>query len=147
MGEMPDINDEDDEIDDDDEDGGIEIVIDDDGDWDEEDIKELEVHLNKLQKFAEKHLIGKGKKSYSKQKNQILRQIKSLAEEINMLLLSNAFIKTDTYPGYLRKREELRKGLLKSLLDGEDEDAKIIIVQDLLRDVIGDDEPIDYYIF
>ena len=118
-GEIPDINNEDDEIDDDeDEDGGIEIVIDDDGDWDEEDIKELENHLNKLQKFAEKHLLGKGKKSYSKQKNEILRQMKSLAEKIDMLLLSNAFIKTDSYPGYLRKREELRKGLLKSLLGG-----------------------------
>lgn len=144
-GEIPDIFDEED--DDDDEDGGIEIVIDDDGDWDEEDIKELEVHLNKLQKFAEKHLLGKGKKSYSKRKNEILRQIKSLAEEIDMLLLSNAFIKTDSYSGYLRKREELQKGLLKSLLGGEDEDAKIIIIQDLLRDFIGDEEPVDYYIF
>ena len=146
--EIPDIIDEDDEIDDDeDEDSGIEIVIDDDGDWDEDDIKELEKHLNKLQKFAEKHLLGKDKKSYSKQKNQILRQIKSLVKKIDMLLLSNAFTKTETYTGYLRRREELRKGLFKSLLDGEDEDAKIIIVQDLLRDVIGNDEPIDYYIF
>lgn len=147
-GEIPDIINEDDEIDDDeDEDGGIEIVIDDDGDWEEEDIKELEKHLNKLQKFAEKHLLGKGKKSYSKQKNEILRQIKSLAEKVDMLLLSNAFIKTDSYSGYLRKREELQKGLLKSLLGGEDEDAKIIIIQDLLRDFIGDEEPVDYYIF
>ena len=91
MGEIPDIFDEDDdEIDDDENDGGIEIVVEADDDWDEEEIKELEQHLNKLQKFAEKHLVGKGKKSYSKQKNEILRKMKSLIEEIDMLLLSNA---------------------------------------------------------
>ena len=140
--DIPSVED-DDSVDDD----FIDVIIDDDCDLDEEEIEALEKKLNELQKFAEKHLLGKGKKSYSKQKNEILRKMKRLIEEIDMLLLSNAFTKTDSYSGYLRKREELRKGLLKSLLGDEDDDAKVIIAQDLLRDFIGDDEPIEFYIF
>jgi len=63
--DIPDIIDDElneDETADEDEDVNIEIIIEDDGDWDEEEIKELEAHLSKLQKFAEKHLLGKGKK-------------------------------------------------------------------------------------
>lgn len=68
-------------------------------------------------------------------------------EKLDILLLSNAFVKTDTYQAYLRRRDELRKGLFKSLLGDEDDDAKIIILQDLLQDFIGDDEPAEMYIW
>lgn len=146
--DIPDIIDDElneDEKADEDEDVNIEIIIEDDGDWDEEEIKELEVHLNKLQKFAEKHL-GKGKTTYTKQKNKILRNIKKSVEHMDILLLSHAFANEDTYAGYLRKREELSKGLVKSLLSDLDADGKIILLRDILWEISGDEEPIDFYI-
>lgn len=124
----------------------VEIIIEDDCDLDEEEIEALEKKLDELQKFASKHL-GKGKKTYAKQKNKILRDIKKSVEHMDILLLSHAYTNEDTYAGYLRKREELRKGLLKSFLAHMDEDAKVIIYQELYRDACGDDEPIDFYIF
>jgi len=68
-------------------------------------------------------------------------------EYMNMLLLSHAFTKEGTYVGYLRKRDDLSRGLVKSLLSDLDADGKIILLRDILWEISGDEEPIEFYIF
>lgn len=65
---------------------------------------------------------------------------------IDLLLLSEAYLKQETFSGFIRKHEALRKGFLKALLSGLDIDAQIYVLQELLNDICGDEEPVEYYI-
>ncbi len=151
MMEIPDINDDDENILDDDEndvgpftdDDNIEIIVEDD-DLDDDDIKILEKAVKDVKKFISENKVTP--KNYVIRKNELLREIKKNIKELDLLVLSQAYLKKDTFSGFIRKHEELRKGLLKSFLARMDEDAKVIIYQELYRDACGDDEPIDFYI-
>lgn len=150
---MPDIIDDDENVPDDDENDigpfseydNMKIIIEDDDDLEDDDIKILEKAVKDVKKFIRENKVTP--KNYVKEKNKLIREIKKSVERLDLLLLSQAYLKKDTFSGFIIKHEKLRKGLFKSFLARMDEDAKVIIYQELYRDACGDDEPIDFYIF
>ena len=80
-------------------------------------------------------------------RNKLIQRIKKDVRQLDLLLLSQAYLRRETFAGFIRKHKEMRKGVLKSLLNHMDEDAKIIVVRDLLWEFSGDEEPVEFYIF
>jgi F0F1-type ATP synthase beta subunit len=119
-------------------------IIDDDDDYDDEDAKDLQKLLKKVDRFARQHNVTA--RTFNKMRGKDLRELKKLIHEINMLLLAEARLKRDTYSGYIRKHEELRRRLLKSLLKPLCVDSRIYVLQEMLYDECGDDEPTWFYI-
>jgi len=145
------IDDDEDELDDDEndigpfsEDDNIEIIIEEDDDLEDDDIEILEKTVKDVKKFIRENKVTP--KNYVIRKNELLREIKKNIKELDLLVLSQAYLKKDTFSGFIIKHKKLRKELLKSFLARMDEDAKVIIYQELYRDACGDDEPIDFYI-
>ena len=110
-------------------------------DDEDDEIKEM---AKRVQQYIKKHRITP--KTYKKRKNTKLRQLKKLVKDIDLMLLSEAYQKRETYSGFIRKHDQLRRNLLKSLLHGLDDEGKIIVLQELLNEVCGDPEPAEYYI-
>lgn len=124
---------------------GIYDIIQEPEEPDDDEDDEIEEMMKKVQQYVKKHRITP--KTYSKRKNTKLRQLKKLVKDIDMMVLSEAYQKRETYTGFIRKHDELRRGLLKSLLRGLDTEGKIIVLQDVLNDVCEDTEPAEYYIW
>jgi len=78
VGDIPDIFDEDDEESEEEIDSGFEIAVEPDDEFDEEDLMELEKQLNKLQRFGEKYLVGKGKKKLLKTEECPIKENKKI---------------------------------------------------------------------
>ena len=112
---------------------------------DDEEDKEIEVMIKKVQQYIKKH--GVTPKTYNKRKNKKLRELKKLVNDIDLTLLSEAYQKRETYSGFIRKHDELRRGLLKSLLQGLDVEGKIIVLTELLNEFCGDTKPAEHYIW
>lgn len=85
-------------------------------------------------------------KKAKKLRQQKIRELRMLVKDLNLILLSEAYRSRKTYAGFINKQDSLRRSLLNSLLSGLSVDGKIIVIQDLLRDLEGDDEPTTYYI-
>ena len=111
---------------------------------DDEEDESIEQMTKKVKEYVKKHRITP--RTYNKRKNRKLQELKKLVKDIDLMLLSEAYQKRETFSGFIRKHDELRRGLLKSLLQGLDTEGKIIVLQELLNDVCGDSEPIYYYI-
>lgn len=120
------------------------LAVEADDDLDSEDVKAIEKMAKKLQQYIDKNHITR--KSYSKQRRLLVRKLKANAESLDILLLSKAYIEGETYAAFLKNHRKLRRALLKSVLSRMDADAQIVVLRDLLREVIGDDEPAEYYI-
>ena len=116
----------------------------DDVDPDDEESKHIEQMVKRVQKYIKQHKITP--KTYTKRKQKALKELKERLDDVDLLLLSEAFLKRETFSGFIRKHEALRKMFLKALLSGLDVDAQIYVLQELLHDICGDDEPVDYYI-
>jgi len=114
-------------------------------DPDDEEDDSIEQMTRKVKEYIKKHRITT--KTYRKRKNQKVKELKKLVRDIDMILLSEAYQKRETYSGFIRKHDELRRGLLKSLLQGLDIEEQIIVVQELLNELCGDSEPAEYYIW
>ena len=112
-------------------------------DWDD-DLKVFNKTIKSVKKYIEKNKITV--ENYSKKKKASIRNLKKDIKELDLLLLTEAYFKRETFSGFIRKHENLRRGVLKALMARMDGDAKIIITQDLLRELIGDDEPAELYI-
>lgn len=125
-------------------DDNIEIIVEDD-DLEDDDIKILKKAVKDVEKFIRENKVIPG--NYVKEKNKLVQEIKKSVRKLDLLLLAQAYLRKDTFSGFIRKHEELRKGLFKSLLTRMDEDAKIILLKDLLGEYSGDEEPIEFYIF
>lgn len=119
-------------------------IIDDNDDYDDEDAKNLRKLLVRVDRFARQHKVTT--RTFSKMRAKDLRELNKLIREINMLLLAEARLKRDTYSGYVRKHEDLRRRLLKSLLKPLCVDSRIYVLQEMLYDECGDDEPTWFYI-
>jgi len=118
-------------------------IEEDDSDWDD-DLKVFNKTIKSVKKYIEKNNITV--ENYSKKKKALIRNLKNDIKELDLLLLTEAYFKRETFSGFIRKHENLRRGVLKALMARMDGDAKIIITQDLLRELIGDDEPAGLYI-
>jgi len=125
-------------------DDNIGIIVEDD-DLEDDDIKILKKAVKDVEKFIRENKVIP--KNYVKEKNKLVQEIKKSVRKLDLLLLAQAYLRKDTFSGFIRKHEELRKGLFKSLLTRMDEDAKIILLKDLLWEYSGDEEPIEFYIF
>ena len=122
----------------------FDLAVEIEDDLDSDDIKTLKKMMRKLDRYIKENHITK--KSYSKQRRLLIKKLKKDAESLDILLLSKAYIEGETYAAFLKNHKKLRRALLKSILSRMDPDAQIIILGDLLREVIGDDEPAEYYI-
>jgi len=116
-----------------------EEIIDDDED------EHWEKAQKKLKMYIRKHRITS--KNCGKLKKARIRELQRITKDLNMLIYAEAYQKRATYSGFINKQDAFRRGLLKSLLRGLCIDGKIIVVKDLLRDLEGDDEPTEYYIW
>ena len=119
-------------------------IIIDDVDPDDEEDGQIEQMLKRVQNYIKQHKVTP--KTYAKRKQKALRELKKHLEAVDLLLLSEAYLKRETYSGFIRKHEALRKGFLKALLSSLDVDAQIYVLQELLSDICGDEEPVDHYI-
>lgn len=113
-------------------------------DFDDEDAKDLDKHLKKLQKFIDENHVTL--KSYVKEKNKLVKDLKKTMNALDMLILSKAYLRGATYSSFVINHEKLRRNLLKALLSKMDVDAQIIILMDILRVISGDTEPVEHYI-
>lgn len=125
-------------------------IIDIDPDIDPDDIidDDEDEHFNKTMRDI-KRFIKKNKlttKKAKKLREKKIRELRRLIEDLNFLLLSEAYRKNKSYAGFIKKQDALRHSVLNSLLHGMSVDGKIIVVQDLLRKLEGDDEPTTFYI-
>lgn len=118
-------------------------IEEDDSDWDD-DLKVFNKTIKSVKKYIEKNKITV--ENYSKKKKALIRNLKKDIKELDLLLLTEAYFKRETFSGFIRKHENLRRDVFKALMARMDGDAKIIITQDLLRELIGDDEPAELYI-
>ena len=112
---------------------------------DDEEDDSIEQMTKRVKDYVKKHRITP--RTYNKRKNRKLQELKKLVKDIDLMLLSEAYQKRETFSGFIRKHDELRRGLLKSLLQGLDTEGKIIVLQELLNDVCGDSEPAEHYIW
>jgi len=119
-------------------------VIIDDIDPDYEEDEQIEKMVKRVQKYIKQHKITP--KTYIKRKQKVLKELKKQLEAVDLLLLSEAYLGRETFSGFVRKHEALRKGFLKTLLSGLDIDAQIYVLQELLNDIWGDEEPVEHYI-
>jgi len=116
----------------------------DDVDPDDEEDEQIEQMLKRVQKYVKHHKVTP--KTYTRRKQKAMKELKKHLEAVDLLLLSEAYLKRETYSGFIRKHEALRKGFLKTLLSGLDIDAQIYVLQELLSDLCGDEEPVKHYI-
>lgn len=116
----------------------------DDVDPDDEENERIEQMLKRVQKYVKQHKVTP--KTYTKRKQKALKELKEHLDAVDLLLLSEAYLKRETFSGFIRKHEALRKGFLKALLSGLDIDAQIYVLQELLNDLCGDEEPVEHYI-
>lgn len=116
----------------------------DDVDPDDEENERIEQMLKRVQKYIKQHKVTP--KTYTKRKQKALKELKKHLDAVDLLLLSEAYLKRETFSGFIRKHEALRKGFLKALLSGLDVDAQKYVLQELLNDICGNEEPVDYYI-
>ena len=116
----------------------------DDVDPDDEESEQIEQMLKRVQKYIKQHKVTP--KTYTKRKQKALKELKEHLEAVDLLLLSEAYLKRETFSGFVRKHEALRKEFLKALLSNLDVDAQIYVLQELLHDICGDEEPVDHYI-
>ena len=121
------------------------INIIDDVDPDDEEDEEIEKLCKQLKIYIKQHNITT--KTYTKRKNKALKELEKQLKLVDMLLLSEAYLKKDTYSGFIRKHEDLRKGFLKALLAHLDVDAQKYVLSELLDDLCGDEEPVEHYIW
>jgi len=119
-------------------------IIGDGEDPDDDDDAELGLMLKRVKSYIKQHKVTP--KTYVKRKHNAVKKLKEHLEAVDLLLLSEAYLKRDTFSGFIRKHEALRRGFLKALLSNLDVDAQIYILQEMLRDVCGDDEPAEHYI-
>ena len=138
--DIEDFPDDEEDVDDDD---VFEFFIEDD-DLEDDDLKILENTVKDVKKFINEKKITP--RTYVKEKNKLIHSIKKDVKQLDLLLLAQAYLRQETFSGFIRKHEDLRKGLLKSLLNHIDDDSKIIILQDLLWEYSGDEEPVEFYI-
>ena len=120
------------------------IDIIDDVDPDEDEDEQIEKMYKRIQKYIKQHKVTS--KTCTKRRQKALAELKKQLEAVDLLLLSEAYLKRETFSGFIRKHEALRKGFLKTLLSSLDVDAQIYVLQDLLNDICGDEEPVDHYI-
>ncbi len=114
-------------------------------DIDDDDDEEYQKALLLIRRYIKKNKLSlKKSRRLTKAK---LQHIKRLSRDLNLLLLSEAYQSRQTYAGFIRRQEAIRRAILTSLLSGISEDEKIIVVTDLLRDLQGDSEPYEYYIW
>ena len=116
----------------------------DDVDPDDEEGEQIEKMVKRVQKYIKQHKVTQ--KTYTRRKQKAMVELKKQLENVDILLLSEAYLGRETYSGFIRKHEALRKGFLKALLSNLDVDAQIYVLQELLHDLCGDEEPVDYYI-
>jgi len=119
-------------------------IIIDDVDPDDEEDEQIEKMLKRVQNYIKQHRVTP--KTYTKRKQKALKELKEHLDAVDLLLLSEAYLKRETFSGFVRKHEALRKGFLKALLSNLNIDAQIYVLQELLNDICGDEEPVDYYI-
>lgn len=119
-------------------------IIIDDVDPDDEEDEQIEQMLKRVQSYIKQHKITP--KTYTKRKQKAMRELKKHLEAVDLLLLSEAYLKQETFSGFIRKHEALRKGFLKTLLSGLDIDAQKYVLRELLHDLCGDEEPVEHYI-
>jgi len=112
---------------------------------DDDEDEEIEKMGKQLQKYIKQHKITP--KTYTKRKHKAIKDLKKQLELVDLLLLSEAYMKNETYSGFIRKHEELRKGFLKALLAHLDVDAQKYVLSELLDDLCGDEEPVEHYIW
>ena len=111
---------------------------------DDEEDEQIEKMCKRVQKYIKQHKVTP--KTYTRRKQKAVRELKKHLEAVDLLLLSEAYLKRETFSGFIRKHEALRKGFLKTLLSGLDIDAQKYVLQELLNDICGDDEPVEHYI-
>jgi len=120
------------------------IDIIDDVDPDDEEDEQIEKMCKRVQKYIKQHKVTP--KTYTKRKQKALGELKKQLEAVDLLLLSEAYLKRETFSGFIRKHEALRKGFLKTLLSSLDVDAQIYVLRELLNELCGDEEPVEHYI-
>lgn len=116
----------------------------DDVDSDDEENKQIEKMLKRVRMYIKEHKVTS--KTYAKRKQKALGELKKHLDAVDLLLLSEAYLQRETFPGFIRKHEALRKEFLKALLSSLDTDAQIYVLQELLHDLCGDEEPVEHYI-
>ncbi len=121
------------------------IDIGDDDDYDDEDDQDLKRLIRKVDLFTRQHKVTA--RTFHKMKLKDIRELNKLIHEINMLLLAEARAKRSTYAGFIRKHEELRRRLLNALLRPLSVDSRIYVLQEMLSEECGDEEPTYYYIW
>lgn len=120
------------------------IDIIDDVDPDDEEEEQIEKMLKQVQKYIREHKVTP--KTYTKRRQKALAELKKQLDAVDLLLLSEAYLGRETFSGFIRKHEALRKDFLKALLSNLDVDAQKYVLQELLNDICGDEEPVEYYI-
>ena len=120
------------------------IDIIDDVDPDDEEDEQIEKMCKRVQKYIKQHKVTP--KTYTKRKQKALGELKKQLDAVDLLLLSEAYLKRETFSGFIRKHEALRKGFLKALLSSLDVDAQIYVLRELLNELCGDEEPVEHYI-
>lgn len=120
------------------------VVPDDYPDEDDED-KAYDRKVRKIREYIKKNRITP--RSYRKRRALTVKELRQVIRELNMLLYAESYQTRQTQSGFVNKQSALRRGIVKSLLAGLPVDAKIIIAQDLLRELEGDTEPAEYYIW
>ena len=116
----------------------------DDVDPDDEENEQIEKMIREVQKYIKQHKVTS--KTYTKRKQKALDGLKKQLEAVDLLLLSEAYLGRETFSGFIRKHESLRKEFLKALLSNLDIDAQKYVLQELLNDICGDEEPVEHYI-
>jgi len=116
----------------------------DDVDPDDEEDEQIEKMCKRVQEYIKQHKVTP--KTYTKRKQKALRELKKHLDAVDLLLLSEAYLKRETFSGFIRKHEALRKEFLRSLLSSLDTDAQIYVLQELLNELCGDEEPVEHYI-
>lgn len=120
------------------------IDIIDDVDLDDEEDEQIEKMLKQVQKYIKQHRVTS--KTCTRRKQKALAELKKQLKAVDLLLLSEAYLGRETFSGFIRKHEALRKGFLKALLSSLDVDAQKYVLQELLNDICGDEEPVEHYI-
>ena len=116
----------------------------DDVDPDDEEDEQIEKMCKRVQGYIKQHKVTS--KTCTRRKQKALAELKKQLEAVDLLLLSEAYLGRETFSGFVRKHESLRKGFLKALLSGLDIDAQKYVLQELLNDICGDEEPVEHYI-
>lgn len=123
----------------------IEPDIDPDDIIDDDDDEHWEKALNDIKKYIKQHKLNAARAH--KLKQQKIKELRKLVKDLNLLLLSEAYKSRKTYAGFISKQDAFRRSILNSLLSGMSDNGKIIVVRDLLRELEGDTEPTEYYIW